>query len=168
MPTVVTWPTALPASQQLDDIILNIDFPALLLDVAGAQPLPGMQGRSFLSNLQGQTPPDWRQEMYYRYWSNQPERPAHLGIRSDRYKLAFFYGQPRDRAELVEMPHPPGWEFYDLAIDPLEQHNAITDPEYADEISRMRARLNQLKQELGDDDTGQPVIKSILRENGIF
>ena len=90
MPTVVCYPSEVEGGKTIDDIILNIDFPALLLDYADAGPMQGMQGRSFRSNLNGKRPENWRQSMYYRYWTNQPERPAHLGIRTDQYKLAFF------------------------------------------------------------------------------
>ena len=31
------------------------------------------------------------QEIYYRYWTNHAIRPAHFAIRSDRYKLIFYY-----------------------------------------------------------------------------
>ncbi len=30
-------------------------------------------------------------EIYYRYWLHHPDRPAHFGIRNERYKLAYFY-----------------------------------------------------------------------------
>lgn len=33
------------------------------------------------------------QEIYYRYWTNHAIRPAHFAIRSDRYKLIFYYAR---------------------------------------------------------------------------
>ena len=39
-----------------------------------------------------ETPDQWRDKMYYRYYAHALNRPAHLGIRTDRYKLIFYYG----------------------------------------------------------------------------
>ena len=78
------------------DLVINCDFPALFLDLAG-QPVPGSyQGRSFRANLRGKTPDDWRTTLYYRYWSHAPLRPAHRGVRDSRYKLIHFYGNQRE------------------------------------------------------------------------
>ncbi len=163
MPTVIVYSDELDGNRKLDDIILNIDFPALLLDYAGGLEMDGMQGRSFRSNLNGKTPADWRKSMYYRYWSNQPERPAHLGIRNERYKLALFYGQSRLNQERDTMPYPPGWEFYDLLHDSEETSNRMDDPAYQDTIRALQAELQQLKTDLGDSEIN-PVIQDIFNE----
>ena len=165
MPTVVSYPSAIEGNRQLEDIILNIDFPALLLDYAGLSPLPGMQGRSFRPNLEGNTPTDWRKAMYYRYWTNSSARPAHFGIRTEQYKLALFYGQSRQSASRDSMAYPPGWEFYDLLEDPLEQHNAIKDEKYQEEINHLKLELKRIKTDLGDHDTAYPIIQRIVAEN---
>ena len=55
-----------------------------------------MQGRSFAGALKGgRKPADWRTSTYYRYWMHMAhslEVPAHFGLRTERYKLIFFYG----------------------------------------------------------------------------
>ena len=40
-------------------------------------------------------PDAWRTSTYYRYWMHMAHghnNPAHFGLRTDRYKLIFFYG----------------------------------------------------------------------------
>ena len=165
MPFVISYPKEFKGGQRIDDIILNIDFPSLFLDFAGVEPPAQMQGRSFRANLAGQTPDDWRGDMYYRYWSNEPRRPAHFGIRNARYKLAFFYGQSRTKTTRDEMKYPPGWEFYDLQKDPREDHNAIDDPAYQDIIREMKARLKVLKAESGDGVESNETINQIIEQN---
>ena len=120
MPFVLSYPGEVPANTRIDDIVLNIDFPSLFLDYAGIEQPESMQGSSFRNNLSGNTPDNWRETMYYRYWTNQDIRPAHLGIRNHQYKLALFYAQPLNKDTLVDMPFERGWEFYDLKKDPKE------------------------------------------------
>ena len=164
MPFVISYPKEFKSGRRIDDIILNIDFPSLFLDFAGIKQPAGMQGRSFRANLAGQTPKDWRKDMYYRYWSNEPRRPAHFGLRSERYKLAFFYGQSRTKTQRDKMDYPPGWEFYDLQKDPGENHNAIDALEYRDIIKTMKARLKVIKAEVGDAESNE-TIKQIIEQN---
>lgn len=165
MPFVISYPKELKLGKRIDDIILNIDFPSLFLDYAGVKQPDWMQGRSFRKNLQGKTPRDWRKDMYYRYWANESNRPAHFGIRTDRYKLALFYGQSRTKTERDNMKYPPGWEFYDLKKDPRESRNAINDPEYQAIIRNLKTRLKQVKSESGDGTETNPVIREIVKQS---
>ena len=52
--------------------------------------------------------------MYYRYWTHHTIRPAHIGIRNERYKLMFLYGNKLDATGSDDTPTAPAWEFYDL------------------------------------------------------
>ncbi len=164
MPFVISYPKEIKSNQRLDDIVLNIDFPSLFLDYAGIEQPASMQGQSFRKNLNGKTPSDWRQSMYYRYWTNEVYRPAHFGIRNHRYKLALFYGQAKDKAEPDQIDFVPGWEFYDLQKDPKELHNEISDPEYQSIITEMKTELIRLREEYGDDDSKDKVISTIIKE----
>ena len=145
MPFVIRYPKELKGGRRIDDIILNIDFPALLADYAGIEKPQYMQGESFRENLKGNTPDDWRQEMYYQYWLHHPDRPAHFGIRNHRYKLAYFYGKGLDMHGASKEDTPPTWEFYDLEKDPMELKNAINDSLNAEIIMQMKGALKQLQ-----------------------
>ena len=165
MPYVMRYPPEIPSGSRNDDIILNIDFPSLFADYAGLALQPGfLQGRSFRDNVRGHTPPDWRTRMYYRYWLHQTNRPAHFGVRNERYKLAFFYGQPLGKPGAHTQPTTPAWEFYDLEADPHEDRNAYADPAYAEIIRAMKQELRQLRQETGDTDEAEAVMQQILDE----
>jgi arylsulfatase A-like enzyme len=162
MPFIIRYPKEIKGGARLDDIILNIDFPALFADFAGIDPPGYIQGRSFRENLKGHTPSDWRRSMYYRYWQHRTERPAHFGIRNERYKLAFFYGQPLGMSGAMEEPTAPAWEFYDLKKDPQERHNAIEDPQYQVIIREMKTALQRRREAIGDTDADYPVMQEIL------
>ncbi|MCT4603265.1 MAG: sulfatase [Marinifilum sp.] len=164
MPFVVRYPKEIKGGTRNDDIILNIDFPVLFADLAGLDKPDGMQGRSFRENLKGNTPADWRKAMYYRYWEHAPVRPGHFGIRNQRYKLAFYYGQPMDKKS-KQKPSEPQWEFYDLEKDPHELNNAYQEEQYASVIGEMKNELLSLRNELGDEDNKRPWIKDVVETN---
>ena len=102
MPFIVRWPNQVPAGTRNYDMINNVDFAPTIVEVAGGKELISclkpenqFQGRSFLSNLKGNTPGDWPTATYYRYWMHMAhhDNPAHFGIRTANRKLIFFYGQ---------------------------------------------------------------------------
>ena len=183
MPFLVRYPREIPANSVNDDIINNVDFAPTLLDYAGMKAPTAMQGRSFRAILGGHTPPDWRQVTYYRYWMHRAHHdvPAHYGIRTKRYKLIFFYGlavHPKlnqkqspgnagqqDPKQLHQVsgwgdklpdPTPAAYELYDLEKDPHELMNVYHDPTYSEVVKRLKQKLLQIKQELGDTDEQYP------------
>lgn len=162
MPFVIRYPDEIPAGTRNRDMILNIDFAALLADYAGASVPELSQGCSFRANLTGHTPEDWRQEIYYRYWTQHRIRPAHIGIRNHQYKLIFFYGNRLDMTGSEEAINTPAWEFYDLKTDPRENRNAYNDPAYADIIRRMKRRLLEIRESIGDTDVNRPQMQEIM------
>jgi len=162
MPFLIRFPREIRPGTRISDIILNCDFAPLFLDYAGIDIPPFMQGTSFRPNLLGFTPENWRKSMCYRYWLHQVQRPAHFGIRTDRYKLIFFYGEPLDMPGSHPEPTEPEWEFYDLQKDPRELHNAVHDPAYFTIIQGLKADLRRLRQELGDTDESYPRMQEIL------
>jgi len=135
------------------DITLNVDFAPMFLDYAGQKTPSEMQGTSFRANLEGHTPKNWRKAMYYRYWmhnDNDHHVPGHYGIRTDRWKLIYYYGKPLN----MTGAHPPdteaAWELYDLRSDPHEMKNLYPDAKYAGTVRDLKAQLDRLQREAGD------------------
>ena len=93
---------------------MNLDFPELFLEIAGADIPDDMQGRSFLPILVGQQPSDWRQSVYYHYYEFPGAHSVakHYGVRTKRHKLIHFY-------DLDE------WELFDLETDPNEDRKSV-------------------------------------------
>lgn len=162
MPFVIRYPKEIPAGTRNKDIILNVDFASLLADYAKVKEPALAQGRSFRSNLRGETPDDWRKEMYYRYWTHHDIRPAHMGIRNERYKLMFLYGDPLDMTGSSDQTTTPAWEFHDLQADPHEDINMYNDPKYADIIKEMKQELLKLREAYNDTDADRPKMKEIM------
>ena len=164
MPFVIRYPKEIPAGTRNKDIILNIDFASLLADYAGVEVPEQSQGSSFRSNLAGETPSGWRTEMYYRYWTHHSIRPAHMGIRNERYKLIFLYGTGLDMKDTDHTVCQPAWEFYDLKEDPHDNHNLYGDPYYSRIIEQMKKDMLELRTQYGDEDRRSEEMKRIMDE----
>ena len=95
MPFIARLPGRIQAGSSTDVLCANIDFAPTLLEFVGL-PIPNaMQGESFFKILEtGKAPAGWRESVYYRYWMHLRGHhiPGHFGVRTDRFKLIFCYG----------------------------------------------------------------------------
>lgn len=143
MPFLVRYPREVREGAVNTDMVLNVDVAPTFLELAGAPVPDAMQGVSFRPLLQGRTPDDWRQQMYYRYWMHiDPDHAvqAHYGIRTHRYKLIRYDGDGGG----------PEWELFDLQEDPGEIHSVYDDPGYAEVVAELTEQLWRLQAEVGD------------------
>jgi arylsulfatase A-like enzyme len=153
VPLLIRYPTRIPAGTTSPALVLNVDIAQTVLELAGVEAHPRMQGHSLVPLLGGSLPPDWRTSVYYRYWEHLSRHnvPAHWGVRTDRYKLVFYHGrglgvpgaQPHDTA--------PEWELFDLERDPREMHSRHDDPEYSAVLASLRSELRRHQALLGDE-----------------
>ena len=154
MPFLIRYPREIQAGSSSDAMALNIDFAETWLDYAGVSIPDDMQGTSLRPILNGETPDDWRTSMYYRYWMHLSHHyvPAHYGIRTDRYKLIYYYGEALGTTGSIDEPKAPEWELFDLEKDPNEMCSVYDDPAYADIVTELTAELYRLKAEAGDEE----------------
>jgi arylsulfatase A-like enzyme len=153
MPFLLRYPNAVEAGSVNTDMVCNVDFAPTWLDLAGI-PMPNyMQGRSIMPLCVGNTPDDWTDLAYHRYWMNNDschQARAHYGIRTHDYKLIYWYydplGQPGAREDILE----PEWELFDLRQDPREMMNVYGDPQYAEVVKKMTAKLDAEMARIGD------------------
>jgi arylsulfatase A-like enzyme len=143
MPFLVRYPKEIPAGTTSNRMVLNVDFAPTLLDYAGLAAPEVMQGASFRTILRGESPPAWRDSMYYRYFMHieTHNTSAHYGVRTSRYKLIYYY-EPE--------PGPQEWELFDLEKDPYEMHSVYDDTAYQGVVSELKVELGRLRAELGD------------------
>jgi len=172
MPLIVRHPKGVKGEAN-GWIINNVDFAPTLLDWAGMKTPDYMQGRSFAGAVTGAPKPDdWPAATYYRYWMHMAHghaNPAHFGIRTERYKLIFFYGTDNikverngERVNQYGPDTPAAWEFYDLEKDPHEMHNRYGDAAYAETIAMLKDELKATRQRLGETDEKYPHIQAII------
>ena len=138
MPFLVRWPGKVARASVSQGMILNVDFAPTLLEVAMAEGADAMQGHSFVALLQGRTPDDWRESMYYRYYFSHFRTEPHFGVRTRTHKLIYF-----NRIDQ--------WEMYDLVADPTEMNNLYGRTEHQSIQRSLEAELKRLQAELEDD-----------------
>jgi arylsulfatase A-like enzyme len=145
VPLIVRGP-GIVAGGTPDAFVSNIDLAPTFLDLAG-EPVPeSMQGRSVVPLLHGERPEDWRSSVYYRYYHDPGHHNtrAHYGVRTATHKLIHYWKKD-------------AWELFDLAADPLEQHNLLFDPVEAarPEVTRLfadlRGEIGRLQAHYQDD-----------------
>ena len=129
-----------------DQFVSNIDLAPTFLDLAGL-PVPDfMQGRSLAPLLRGESPDDWRQTFYYRYYHSPGHHNtvAHYGVRTQTHKLIYYWD--RD-----------AYELFDLVNDPTEQKNLLYSPSDSEkpEIQKLfkdlKDEIARLQKEYKDD-----------------
>lgn len=140
-PLLVRWPGHTAKGQVTEAMVQNIDFAPTLLDIAGVKPPSWMQGMSLKPILQGKQKKLNRPYLYYHYYEFVRDHTVlpHLALRSERYKLIYFYTVDE-------------WEFYDLQKDPDEQHNRIKDPSLQKLIAGLKEELRRQKKFYADGD----------------
>lgn len=153
MPFILRYPAEVAPGSVNDDLVLNLDFAPLFLDLAGVPVPEAFQGRSFRPLLHGDTPADWRRGMYYRYWMHKAHHNvyAHYGLRTKRYKLIYYYSDGLGQVGAVDETCEPEWELFDLEKDPHELHNVHADPEYRDLAADLKQQLHALQEEVRDE-----------------
>ena len=135
-PLLAQWPGVIAPGSETTAMVQNLDAAETFLDIAGASIPDDMQGRSIVPLMQGKTPSDWRNSLYYQYYEGEGQVHnvyKHYGVITPRYKLVYFY-------TLNE------WEFYDLDTDPQELKSQYTNPEYEETIKEMHEELARLRE----------------------
>jgi len=159
---IMRWPGGgVSEGRVFTEMISSIDLLPTLHEAAGAEPPPGVQGRSYLGLLQGR---DYepREEVF----AGQNTAPDDIkrGIRTEQYKyirnydegpllrLATDIGTSLTRRDMGDdhLAPRPVLELYDLEADPLEMANLAGRPEMAAVEQDLTARLDRFQRETDD------------------
>jgi N-sulfoglucosamine sulfohydrolase len=167
-PWIVRWPGVVDAgAHDRVHLISGVDFAPTVLDATGVDPLSGMDGRSFIPVLHGdsrgareavftymyrtirlddypmRSVQDARYGYIYNAWADGKtvfKNNAQSGLTMDAMKEA----AATDEAIAARVHHflyRTAEEFYDYEADPHALHNLIDDPEMQDPIGRYRELL---------------------------
>ena len=122
------------AGARNDALVQNLDIAETFLDLAGVSIPESMQGASLVPLLRGETPPDWRDAIYYQYFEYPGPHMVrrHYGIRTGTHKLIHYY-------EIGE------WELFDLEADPDELRSVFGSPDHTEIQARLAMRLDSMR-----------------------
>ncbi len=115
IPMLVRYPRLFGKGKVVDEMVLNLDLAPTFLDLAGVAVPVEMQGASWKSLAAGEKPASWRQSFLAEYFREEGSVPTLVGVRTANEKLVTYAG------------HPEWTEVYDLAADPYEVTNRVTD-----------------------------------------
>jgi len=137
-PLIIKWPGVTTKKEVTASMVQNLDFAETILEMAGL-PIPAdMQGKSIVPVLKGIKKGNLHDGLYYHFYENQEHKVAkHIGVRTQRYKLIYFYENKE-------------WELYDLEKDKSEMNNVYDKPAYKKVQADMKNKLKALKEQYKD------------------
>ncbi len=179
-PLLVIWPGHIAAGSTSDAMVSWIDLLPTLIDLAGGEAPPGLDGRSFAPILRGEATThrdqihtthsgDGRMNVYpvrslrdrsWKYILNlHPEfqHATHINRAADGDGLAYWRSweaaaenDPHAAALVKRYKQRPREELYNLESDPHELTNLADKPEHAARLGTMRDQLESWMNEQGD------------------
>jgi len=180
VPMLIVWPGKVKAGVRTGAMVSWIDLFATLIEAAGGKAPAGIDGKSFIGVLRGQT--SRHREAIFTTHSGDGVMNVYpiRSVRTDKYKYilnlrpdcqhsnhsdilrkdgAGAYWDSWDAAAVDDSAVAaivkryyvrPAEELYDLESDPLEQKNLAGDPKHEKERRELRGRLDRWMKEQGD------------------
>ncbi|MDB4671720.1 sulfatase [Pirellulaceae bacterium] len=175
---IASWPDTIPANSTSNAMVEYVDVLPTFLDAAGATPAEGLDGKSFLPVLRGQSQ-QHKTHVYgimtTRGVINSPEHYGIRSIRSDRFKLIWNLtpkvqftnactqsmqfrswvklasnGDLNAADKVKRYQWRPSLELYDIVNDPKEWNNLASDPSMQSELASLKTMLNSWMKSQGD------------------
>ena len=160
VPLIMRWPGRVPAGETRDAFVSHeIDLASTIARVAGLTPPEGFRGVDLLPVARGEADTG-REDVYSQYFGCQ---------------FGLYYSRiVRDRRWKYVWNLTAGDMLYDLESDPAELVNRVTDPAAAGELARLRRRMIEWCESIGDRLLNEftrvqlenPRIKAPLSTNG--
>lgn len=135
VPLVVRWPGRIKAGTRTNGLVQTHDLAYTYIAAAGARALPFQDGRALQPLFENPQAAAWRDHILCAYYGGEFVYTQRMAI-TDRFKYV-FNGFDID-------------ECYDLAGDPEEMRNLVSNGEKRAEVDDMRARLYELMNQFDD------------------
>ena len=144
VPLIVFDPTnsnEIAKGQVADQMALNIDIPATILDYAQIQPPIHYQGRSLKPIVRGKKVHSWRKEFLCEHLMNNPNIPKWEGLRHQRFVYANYFQQKESESEFL----------HDLFNDPKQLRNLVHDAKYKHVLEHFRNKTLAFRDTIGGE-----------------
>ena len=175
---IVRWPGKVKAGAVTDAMVEYVDVTPTFVDVAGGKPIKGLDGKSFLPVLRGETQTHKQHVfgiMTTRGINNGTDAFAIRSVRDTRYKLILNLnheskftnactaspafksmvakaaaGDATAKRLVHAYHHRPAVELFDLKTDPLEMSNLAGQTDLKKVETRLRTKLAEWMKAQGD------------------
>jgi N-acetylglucosamine-6-sulfatase len=137
IPLLMRYPKLIKPGTKIDQMVLNVDLAPTAIELGGAKPIEGVQGRSLVPLLKGDSVPDWRNSVLFEYFLEKqyPNIETWQAVRTPDWKYIRY-------TDLKDMD-----ELYDLKNDPDEMNNLIADPARAKQLETLKLELDNLRKQ---------------------
>ena len=124
-----------------DEVVLNVDLAPTMLSAAGVETPDTYQGIALTDLISGREITSWRDDFFCEHLFHIPGRiPKYEGVRGTEWTYARYIEQ-----------EPPYEFLHNLRDDPDQLTNFAKNPAYADQLTKMRDRCDELMNELGGE-----------------
>ncbi len=117
---------------EIDEMALNIDVPATILDLAGVHPPKSWHGKSLVPFIKNESASVKRDTILIEHLWEFENIPPSEGVRTKKWKY-FRYVNDKSIEEL-----------YNLEEDPTEINNLITDQDHQEVLVNLRDKCDEL------------------------
>jgi N-acetylglucosamine-6-sulfatase len=136
IPFLMRYPRMIRPGTRIDRMCVSVDLAPTLFDAAGVTSYAKVHGRSFVPLLRDPKSP-WRESILTEHFVEKvvPNVPDWQSVRTERWKY-------------IHYPTLDGMdELYDLAADPREVRNLISDPACTNSLNQLKSELARLLKE---------------------
>ncbi len=130
--------------RDIDEMALNIDVPATIVDLAGAAPPLQWQGKSLMPLVTGEEKSFPRDTILIEHLWEFENIPPSEGVRTSEWKYFRYVDNHADE------------ELYNLKQDPMEINNLAKNSQYASVLLALRSKCSQLIQKYDAPYLGVP------------
>jgi arylsulfatase A-like enzyme len=141
---LIIYDPRIKKQRDIEDMALNIDIPATILDLAGIDKPPAWHGQSLVPMVTGERLSTGRDTILAEHLWEFENIPPSEGVRTAEWKY-FRYVNDKSAEEL-----------YNLKKDPAEAVNLAKDASYADVLDKLRKSCDRLTERYADKYSGVP------------
>ncbi len=188
-PLLVRWPGKIQPGSQCGSLVSSIDLAPTILELAGLDPSPTFQGKSFRRLLSDPSATirdrvfaehNWhdfaacersvrttRFKYIRNFWPDLPGTPAEFDNPTFAEMRRLHAEGKLNEAQMNCFVQPrPAEELYDVEKDPQELVNLAGDARYADTLKNLRSQLDEWRKETADAVPSPRPADSFDRETG--
>ncbi len=141
---LIVYDPRLAQHRDLDEVALNVDIPATILDMAGVKAPAKWQGQSLYPLVRGQSKSWVRDTILIEHLWEFVNIPPSEGVRTKDWKYLRYVND-----KSIE-------ELYSLKNDPKEINNLAADPKFKTQLLALRKKNDELGRRFSDGNAAAP------------